>query len=107
MVFELFLIIILKLGVIPELIVNIDNYKAIHYNKYMSKEKVVCNEALVMRIDSGINEAKLRSIARVLNKKVTGITLDNGKAPTVNLLDMVSYGITHPVKLRVIHEMLC
>lgn len=62
------------------------------------------NKALALRLASPIGEAKLRSISRSLNKSMAGITLE--KPTKVCLLDLVSYGIDHPVSMRTIYELV-
>ena len=58
-----------------------------------------------MRLANPIGEAKLRSIVRCLNKSVATIDLGTGKI-SANLLDMVNYGIEHPVSTRAIFNLL-
>jgi len=63
------------------------------------------NDALVLRLASQRDEAKLRSVVLSLNRSIAGVKLENCDART-NMLDMVNYGINNPVSARIIFDFL-
>jgi len=61
------------------------------------------NTALLVRLADKRGEAQLRSICLALNRKVDTLDIDRNPGKR-NMLELVNYGIEHPVRLKQLAE---